>query len=171
MKSKKIISISILVMVCLVLILAYLNRGELDVKNKLQTEEKFRVIANDKTYEVSFDDLKKLGFEDFIATVDTSTTDPHDESFKGVEVKKVLESLNIDLSKIKTVEFKALDGYASAVTAEDVSTDSNVYIVVEREGKPLGVKSEGGSGPYMMIIKSSQFSQRWCKFLQDVIIK
>ena len=171
MKSKKIISIVVLVMFSFVLILAYLNRGELEIKNELQTEEKFRIIFNDKTYEVSMDDLINIGIEEFVATVDTSTTDPHDEKFKGVEMKKVFDFLEIDTSNIKTVECKALDGYASALTVEEVMADKNVYIVVEREGKALGVKSEGGTGPYMMLIKSVQFSQRWCKFLQDVVIK
>lgn len=171
MNSKKIIFSVVGVLVCLVLILAYLNRGDLAVKNQLQTDEKFRVIYNDTTYEISMDDLNKIGIEDFTATVDTSTTEPHEEAFKGVEVTKVFEFLDIDVNNVTSLEFKALDGYASAVTSEELLTPENVYIVVEREGEALGTKAEGGSGPYMMIIKSSQFSQRWCKFLQDVVIK
>ena len=107
---------------------------------------------------------------EFEATMDTSTTDPTPVMFTGVELKKILDYFEIDYSAAETYEVTALDGYASALTQEEVMTDENVYIVIKREGEALGTKSEGGSGPYMMIIRSALYSQRWCKFVEEITI-
>jgi len=90
---------------------------------------------------------------------------------RGAVDKSVFDYLGIDYSSAKSVSFTAADGYASALTIAEALDEENCFIVFDEDGKPLGTKENGGSGPYMMILPNDQFSQRWCKFLLEIEIK
>lgn len=69
------------------------------------------------------------------------------------------------------VQFRALDGYASAVTGQEVLTEDNVYLCIYMNGERLKPKQEGGLGPYLIVIKNDRFSQRWCKFVEEIQVR
>jgi len=171
-KQTRILLIAVIALTAMVGILAFLNRGSAEEKKRLQQAGVFKIIRNDKTLcEVSMADLQSIGFSEIKAMMDTSTTDPAEVTFSAVQVKDILANKNVSLDGVKTLEFRAIDGYASAVSLEEAKTEQNVYICTKKNGMALGTKSEGGMGPYLMIIKSSQFSQRWCKFLQEIVLE
>jgi hypothetical protein len=66
---------------------------------------------------------------------------------------------------------KGVDGYAVALTSNEVLQDDNVYLVFEKDGKQMKGKKRGGSGPYQVIIRQDQFSQRWCKFVTEIVME
>jgi hypothetical protein len=169
-KGTLILLIVIAVLVVAVAVFAILNAGSLEEKYKLEENAEFKITTGDTQITVTMDDILSLDPVEFEATMDTSTTDPTPVMFTDVELKKILDYFNIDYSAAETYEVTALDGYASALTQEEVMTDENVYIVIKKEGEALGTKSEGGSGPYMMIIRSATYSQRWCKFVEEITI-
>ena len=44
-------------------------------------------------------------------------------------------------------------------------------ICIAMDGKALGSKSSGGFGPYLMVIRNELFSQRWCKYIEEVALR
>ncbi len=170
-KSTKIIILVIVILAVAVGVFAFLNAGDLTQKKELEMNSEFIITQGDVSHTITMEDMLALDPETFTGTKDTSTTGPEEIEYTGVEFKTICDSIEIDLSQSADVQFSALDGYSSSVSIDDVLEDGNVYIVFEEEGQALGTKSDGGSGPYMMIINSSQFSQSWCKFLEEAIIR
>ena len=171
-KSTIILTVVILVLALAVGGFAYLNRGNIEQKQELQDSKQFYIKQGGQSLAtVTMDDIESAGLQDIDAILDTSETEPAPVQFTGVELSKLLSYKNIETTGVTAYEFMALDGYASAVTAEEVAMPDNVYIVVKQDGKWLKNKGEGGMGPYLMIIKSSEFSQRWCKFVEAVNLK
>lgn len=171
-KQTGILIAGVAVLAVMVGVFAFLNKGSVAEKKRLETDAVFKISQGGKVLcEVSMADLEAIGQKDFQATLDTSKSEPTQVVFTGVEVKDILAYKKISTQGITTFEFKALDGYASAVTMQEVQTGQNVYICTKMNQKALGTKSEGGMGPYLMIVKSSQYSQRWCKFVEEIVLK
>lgn len=169
-KSTWFIICAIAILVICVAVFAILNADNLDEKNALESNAEFKITYDDKLVTVTMDDILAMEPKEFEATMDTSDSDPTAVTFTGVQLKDILDYFSIDVSGASTYEVTALDGFASALTQEEVMMDDNVYIVIEKSGEPLKTKSEGGSGPYMMVIRSSTFSMRWCKFVEEIIV-
>ncbi len=66
---------------------------------------------------------------------------------------------------------RATDGYTIALSPKEVKDEDNVYLAYKLNGKLLKRKEEGGSGPYQVIIRKDEFSQRWCKFVVEIELK
>ncbi len=167
-KSTWIVIICTIAFAAMVAIFAVFNADDIETKRDLETNAEFVIRFGAIEQHVTMHDMLKLNPEEFDATMDTSVTDPTPVTFTGVELKKIYESFNLDISDVTVFEVRALDGYSSALTLDEVLTDGNVYICIMMNGEALKTKSEGGFGPYMMVINSSEFSQRWCKFVQEI---
>jgi len=151
-----------------VVVLALLNREYIAPKKEAQDAGVFFLHAGDKEYTVTMDDIEALSPFDIDANYKKSGQAPETKTYRGVSLKATVESLGIDPSAFQSVSFAAVDGYTSALTIDEAMDDGNCYIVVSMDGKPLGTKEDGGSGPFMMILAHDQFSQRWCKFLLEI---
>ncbi|AKL94370.1 oxidoreductase [Clostridium aceticum] len=166
---KKIIPIVIAVLIIVVGISAYLNRGY--VKDKQTMVENASISLKEKGEEVSIvdlawiEDLQPIEFE---ANLKSSGKDPVEHIYKGVPLSKVLMSKNLSIEDKEQVIVRSIDGYTVALGIEEVMQEDNVYIAYERDGEALGKKEEGGSGPYQIIIRKDPFSQRWTKFVVEV---
>lgn len=170
-KNTKIVIGIIIVLVIGLAIFSVLNRGDLELKQKLQSNAQFQINYDDKTITVTMDDMINLSPVEFEANYDTSNNSGEIVKFTGVEIKNIFKKYDIEINDDNVIEVKALDGYSSALTGSEVLTDDNTYICLLKEGESLGTKSDGGMGPYLMIIKSSNFSQRWCKFVQEINVR
>lgn len=152
-------------------ILAYLNAGNLDLKRDLEMKAEFLLTEGNQHFRVTMGDILALDPVNFTAIMDTSTTDPTPVSFTGVELSKICAHYGLFISPRSVFQFKALDGYGSAVTGEEVLTSDNVYVCIAMNGEALKPKKEGGLGPYLMVIKGARFSQRWCKFIEEIVVR
>ncbi len=170
-KSTLIVIIGVVVLAAAVAVFAVLNADDISYKRELEMNAEFVVKYGDAEKRVTMQDMLDMKPVEFSATMDTSTTDPTPVMFTGVELKNICESLDIDISSAEVFEVRALDGYSSAVVLDEVLTEGNVYICLLMNGEVLKTKSEGGFGPYMMVINSAEFSQRWCKFVQEIDIR
>lgn len=170
-KSTKLTLFVTIALVLIVAVFAVLNIGRMKQKAALQSDASFTVVANGETHTVTQADLQNIGLQDVVANYKPSDNPaPMDVTFTGVPLKSVLDSLKIDYAAATTITFTALDGYHSAADVNKALDTENCWIVVAREGEPLGTKSDGGTGPVMMIFATDQFSQNWCKFLMEVAI-
>ncbi len=170
-KSTWIVIICAIAFAVMVAVFAVFNADDIKAKRDLETSAEFIIQLNDTQQHVTMQDMLDLGPVEFSATMDTSVTDPTPVTFTGVELKKIYENFGLDISSVEVFEVRALDGYSSALTLDEVLADGNVYICIMMNGEALKAKSEGGYGPYMMVINSSEFSQRWCKFVQEIETK
>jgi hypothetical protein len=164
------ISITVLLLLLSVAILAHLNAGSADMKKELEMNAEFFLTSNGSQYRVTMQDLLDLDPVDFDAVMDTSTTEPTPVTFTGVELSKLCKKYGIEINDSTIFHVKALDGYASAVTGEEALAEGNVYICIYMNGEVLRPKSEGGFGPYLMVVKNAQYSQRWCKYVEEIIV-
>ncbi len=173
MKKQNIIIISVIaVLLAVVGIAVFLNFQGLEAKRQMQKEAKIIIKEGEKELKtIGLDYLLGLGPEDFNANLDTSDSGPKKHIYTGVELREVLESMDIDAKNYLNIIVRAIDGYTVAFNSGEVLDDNNIYIAFQIDGKALGTRKEGGSGPYQIIVKGDQFSQRWCKFVTEIILK
>lgn len=170
--NKKGIIIIVIILVAVVGITAFLNRGSIAEKESAQEEALITFLEDGNevdTVKMSF--VKKQGESTFNKDLDTSESGPEEHTYTGVPLKNVIKEIGINFDNKKQVVVKAVDGYTVALTAKEVREDDNVYLVYQSDGKPLKSKKEGGTGPYRLVIKNDQFGQRWCKFVTEVNVK
>ncbi len=154
----------------LVALFAFLNAGDVSYKKTLEMNAIFELKNSEESKQITMNNMLALTPAEIPAVMDTSNTNPTDVTFVGVQLKDIFDFANMEING-DVIEVRALDGYTSALTKEEVMQDNNVYICIAMDGQTLKTKSEGGMGPYLMIIKSSAYSQRWCKFVQEVVVK
>ncbi|SCY52133.1 molybdopterin-dependent oxidoreductase [Alkaliphilus peptidifermentans] len=166
--NKKVL-ITILFLIGLIALTAYINRGTIkDKAVMIENAELSIKEAGNEGMKLDFTLIQLLGEETFVANLKSSGKDPVEHQYKGVPLKAILNSANVSFEEKKQVIVRSVDGYTVALTVEEVLDDDNVYIAYERNGEPLGTKEEGGSGPYQVIIRKDPFSQRWAKFVVEV---
>lgn len=171
MKNKNVLIILITVAVLTAGIAVFLFTGDTADKQASQDNATVTIVIGDVSKTLDLEYLKSLKKTEFSAVEDTSKTGPEQKWFGGVPLITVLDDLGISLDGAKQVVFKAADGYASAVTAEEAADTENVYLVYERDGKPSGTKRQGGSGPIEIVVRKDAYAQRWCKYLMEIDIE
>lgn len=169
---KKMVPVAIFILIIAVVTMAILNKDY--VKDKDIMIENFSFVLMNNGEEVAIVDLEFIeGLEakEFKANLKSSGKDPVEHSFRGVALKDIIESKEESLEGKKQVVIRSIDGFAVALSAAEVAEEDNVYIVYEIDGKPLGTKDDGGSGPYQIVIRKDAFGQRWAKFVVEVELK
>ncbi|NLZ93607.1 MAG: molybdopterin-dependent oxidoreductase [Firmicutes bacterium] len=164
---KKVI-IVLVILIIIVAVTAVLNRESLREKAASQADAILYIKADGVETEVDFATIKELPEKEFPAVLKSSGKPPVDTSYTGVQLKDLLAKLEVKTDGKKQVITKAVDGYTVALSMEEVLIDDNVYIVYKRDGKDLGTKEKGGSGPYQVVIRNDQFGQRWNKYLMEI---
>ena len=166
----KIFVIIITLLAIVTLVLGYLNRQSIDVSSE---EGTVKFIVGDNSVELSYGEIISLDYEEFSAVEDTSKSGPTKRKYKGVLLKEVLNKANVSnetiLSSSKII-VKGLDGYVIALHPDEIMGNT-AYLAYEKDGKGLGTMKSGGSGPFQLVVKSDTFSQRWCKYVYEVIVE
>lgn len=143
--------------------------------NKNMTEERLASLGQE-TVIITVEDLTlaQLQLEDVKAMpkvlVDeglNTSTGQEDVVFGGVMLKDALENAGFDYHSYQTVTYKALDGYVSTGTIEEID-EGKVYLIYERDGLQNTDKASGGTGPMEIVITGETFSLRNCKYLMEI---
>lgn len=166
----KILIIVIVLLAIATLVLSFLNRRSLDIND---AEGTVKFVFGENSAELSFEEIISLDYEEFNAVEDTSTSGPTARKYKGILLKKILNEVSIDdedLLNSSKVLVKGLDGYVIALPIDEI-LGNTVYLVYEKDGKRLGTMKSGGSGPFQLVVKSDTFSQRWCKYVFEVVVE
>ena len=169
--TNKTIGIVIFILVIITGIFAFMNRNLVKDKSEALHNAEIIIKQGENETKIGFDDIKELGEVEFYATLDTSTTDPKDYKYTGVPLINILKKLEIDTENKKQLIVRGIDGYTVAFSIDEVVDEDNIYLVYKMEGKLLKSKEEGGSGPYQLIVRKDQFSQRWCKFVVEMEVR
>lgn len=166
-----IVLVSTVLLLAATAVLAYLNAGDLALKKELEMNSEFLLTQGDSSSIVTMAELLDLAPVEFEAVMDTSVTDPTPVTFTGVELSKICASRGLEITPNSILQVLALDGYASVVTGAEVLEPGNVYICIAMNGEALKPKAQGGFGPYLMVIKNVMFSQRWCKYVEEIVVR
>ena len=168
-KADKAVYIILAVLLAAVAALTFLNSGDRELKRALEEKREFLVcLDGEYVATVNLQTVLDLDQKEFTTSFATSIAAPRDSVLRGVELRALLEALDIDLSSVSRVTVSGLDGYYSPLTVEEVERGETVYICYSMDGKILAPQSEGGYGPFMMVIRGSRFAQRWCKYVEAV---
>ncbi|HHZ02665.1 MAG TPA: hypothetical protein GX396_07025 [Tissierellia bacterium] len=164
------IVITIIIILTIILIISlYLNRDLVEKKKEIL--EKAEIILKYEDREVILNKENIMLYdEEFEAVLDTSTSGPSNHTYKGIQLKDLLGNNNVNLQN-KTIIIKGVDGFAVAYSSEEVLKDKNIYIAYMEDGKYLGSRESGGTGPYQSIIVSDTFSNRRCKWIIEIEVK
>ncbi len=158
-------------MLLTVAVTAFLNTGDRALKRQLETEQQFIVSWGEEQVFVTMDDILALGPRDYAAVLDTSISDAKEVTVRGVELSALLDYVGAPWQDAAYFEINGLDEYYSPVLLSEVQEPDNVLICIAMDGKALGSKSSGGFGPYLMVIRNELFSQRWCKYIEEVAVR
>ncbi len=175
-----IVIVCVLVVAFSIFLPLYLKANE--PNRELYLNEQIKITAYGEeigVYKIS-DLLALEGVEEieFSAIYDTSNSEPVQKTYTGIELKKVLTALGIDMSVARNVVFKASDGANKIYSPEDILDADNVYIAYKVEGKAFneGIiatafndEAEDG-GPFVVIKVADAVSQNRCKLLTEVSV-
>lgn len=152
-----------LIIIALVLTVYLLNTGE-EPTLKIIEGEKVQIVEGEFIYNYPEP-------TSFPAVVRSSGEKPEETEYKGIELSKILSSLNVDISNIEKITLNAEDGYRVILSSEELNESKNLYLVFERDGKRLKTKRQNGKGPFQLVIRRDPFSQRWIKHVNEIIIE
>ena len=171
-KADKLVYLTLALLLVAVAVLALLNRGERALRRALEENREFRICVDGApSATVGLQVLLDLGPQEFTTSLATSIASPRDTTLRGVELRLLLESLEIDATMFSAIIVSGLDGYYSPLSREEVESEGAIYICFSMDGEILKTQSEGGYGPFMMVIRGSRFAQRWCKYLETVDLR
>ena len=121
---------------------------------------------------ISLEEIMALGSEEFQAVLRSSGKDPVEGTYTGISLARVIEAVKSGLITTDVqVSVRAVDGYAVTYTGQEMLQSKHIYLVWLIDGKPLGSKANGGSGPLLVIPRQHPFGQFWCKFAVEVDIR
>ncbi len=165
------IGIIIFILIIIMGVFTFMNREM--VKDNREANENAEIKVKGEGLEtiLKFEDIIKLGEEKFAAVLDTSDSNPEEHNYTGVSLKNIIEEARIDIEDKQQILVRGIDGYTVAFSIEEVIDEDNIYLAYQSNGNFLKSKEEGGSGPYQIIVRKDQFSQRWCKFVVELEVK
>lgn len=166
--SKKTVAIIIAALIVTVGIFAYLNSRH--IAGKKEIFENAEIVVKEKEREVTFSlgEIKNLGQKEFRADLKASGKSPEQHNYTGVPLKNIIEKANINIKDKDQVVVRSVDGFAVALGINEVLEDDNIYLAYMIDGQYMDSRDKGGSGPYQVIIRQDQFSQRWAKYVMEI---
>ncbi|WKY47097.1 hypothetical protein Q5O24_12105 [Eubacteriaceae bacterium ES3] len=166
-KKKWILPIVILVLAISSAVLIGINKNQTEERLASLGQETVIITVGDLTLaQLQLEDIKAMPKVLIDEGLNTSTGQ-EDVVFGGVLLKDALDRAGFDYESYQAVTYKALDGYVSAGTTEEIEADK-VYLIYERDGIENTDKSSGGTGPMEIVITGETFSLRNCKFLMEI---
>lgn len=166
--SKKTISFIIGILVIIVGVFAFINRQA--IEDKKQDHEKMNIIIKKGEKETTFshDEILEFGEEEFKANLKSSGKKAVEHIYTGVPLIKLLQSAEIEMKEEDQINVKSIDGYTVALRVDEVLDEENIYLSYKIDGELMKPREDGGDGPYQMIIRKDQFSQRWAKYVVEI---
>lgn len=168
--SKRNVIIIIIVLALIVSIFAFINRSMVKDKKEVHENAEILLVKDEEKTTLGFDEIKEIGEEEFKADLKSSGNPAKEHTYTGVPLKEILKKANISLGENAQIVVRSVDGFTVALDIDEVLEDDNIYLVYNIDGESIGSKEDGGSGPYQVIIRNDQFSQRWSKYVVEIEI-
>ena len=156
----------------------------------LKDNKQYRVLYEDSRVKININSAelgaytaaeltKMAGMKEFNAKYKPSGKSPIARTYHGFELKAVFQAAGIDIAEIKSVSFRAFDGYAKGLFPSDLYKDNEIFIAIKYDGKEFirGVNSSGAhypeedGGPFVIIKASSEFSYDRIRGLVEINVE
>ena len=171
-KANRIVYIALALLFIAVVALVLLNRGDPELRRALEENREFLIrVEGEVAATVSLQDLLDLDPQEFTTMFATSVSAPRETTLGGVELRRLIEAFEIDISIAGYFIVSGLDSYYSPLTREEVENEDSVYICFSMDGEILKPQGEGGYGPFLMVIRDERFARRWCKYVESIDIR
>lgn len=173
-KNNKIIGIILAALVLVAGTTVIINYLQAKDKLDLLSSQEIIVSAEGKEIErIGYSDLLEIGPVDFKAKLKSSTMIKSKEhNYTGVAVSDIFTHASISLEGKTQIIIESLDGYIVPLKIEEVLALENVYLVYKDNGEYLkAYKEPDGQGPYMIVVKGDNFSQRWAKYVTGISLE
>jgi len=168
-KKNNIVYLILCMLLAAVAVLALLNRGDAELRRALEENREFQILMDGSLVStVSLQELLDLGPEEFTTSFATSISAPRETKLNGIELRLLLEAMEVDISLASRITVSGLDSYYSPLAINEILQDERIYICFAMDGELLKPQGEGGFGPFLMVIRGSRFAQRWCKYVEAV---
>ncbi len=153
-------------------VLAYLHAQDADDRLRAQRDAiLFITVDGEQIAEVDFDAIETLPFIEFEETLRTSAGVNRDHTYGGVQLRDLLEHYDLELDAYNQVIALSADGYAVALSIDEVVQSDNVYLAYMVDGEPMADRLSGGPGPYQLVVRADEFGQRWNKYLMEIKVE
>ena len=170
--ANKVVYLLLSLLLVIMSVLAVLNRGDAELRRALEENREFQVrIDGEPVATVSLQTLLGLDPQEFTTTYATSISAPREATLQGVELRLLIDALEIDASNAAYYVVTGLDSFYSPLTKDEVEKVETIYICFSMDGEILKKQSEGGLGPFLLVIRGERFAQRWCKYVESVDIR
>lgn len=167
LKNKGIIY-TIVVLVVVVAILAFLNRPSGDLQPATLTINQGGVALHTFT----LGEIKAMPSVSFEKSIISSNHADERGVFTGVPLYDLIKAVDVNLlTGERRFITKAEDGFASVFSTWEVVETENIIIAYAKDGLSLGSYEEGGTGPLRIIIKGDAFGNRSTKYLNEIEVK
>lgn len=164
---KWILPIVILVLTISSVVLVGINKKQTEERLASLGQETVIITVDDITFaQIQLDAIKAMPKVQIDEGLNTSKGQ-EDVVFGGVLLKDALENAGFNYHSYQTVTYKALDGYVSVGTIDEID-QGKVYLIYERDGIQNTDKASGGTGPMEIVITGETFSLRNCKYLMEI---
>jgi DMSO/TMAO reductase YedYZ molybdopterin-dependent catalytic subunit len=167
MKNKGIYLI-MLILVVVTVFFAFQNR-----QGRNNNAETVRIMKEGQIIqEITMEEVKALEpkVEREITLRSSQGTETH--KFTGIPLETVINSVDPSLLKeARQVLTRGIDGYTVAFNIDELTSDDNILLVYYQDGKPLGNKSNGGTGPFRIIAVADHFAMRADKFITELEVR
>ena len=132
-----------------------------------ELENAITLKLGDKSIAVALSDLGKVDFEGEIVD---GKGDHHAHTYRGIELKELLEANGIKAAEITEVTAESADQYTAVLTGDEIREDARVYVVIEMDGKPVSGIEDGTPGAQLVVFGDPN-SRRNVRFLSLITVK
>lgn len=173
-RNTKIILIVLVVLLVTTAIAAVFNMQYAREKAALLKAAQIVVLEDGREISrLNMDTIGELPAANFTAKLKSSIMKSSEEhTYTGVAFSDLFASAGISLEGKKRVVVRSVDGYAVPLSIKEIQELDNIYLVYKDNGDYLGTHGEkDGQGPYMIVIRSDWFSQRWAKYVCELDVQ
>lgn len=153
---RKSIKVGIAVLLLVTIVLAVVH---------LKSQENIECMVINGTIPVSFEDLDK---GDFSGELINGKGDVTHSTYRGVLLRELLESKNIEMSTVAVITITSADNYSAQFSVEEILSANNIYAAIEVNGEPIKGIDHGTTG-VQIITFGDENSRRCVRYATTII--
>ena len=120
----------------------------------------------------SMQEIKALPAVDVQKTINSASYADDSGNFRCVDLRVLLDLTGEDLlASDARIIARASDGYTASFTADEIRSGGNILVAYAKDGSDLGTMTDGGTGPFRIIIRDDMFGTRGTKYLIEIEIE
>ena len=160
------------VFVVIVIVLIFFSDSDPELRQALEEKREFLILSNgEHEASVRLEVFIAMEPQEFTTSFDLAGSGMRETVFKGVELRFILETYNIDASSANEFLLFGLESSYQPITRDEVEKEENVYVCYSMDGEIMKLQSEGGLGPFVIVVRDELRSQRLLRYVEAIDIR